>query len=196
MKKAGYYRYQNTPKTIAFSRQRQDVEKYPFPTPSGKVEIYSPRLAAENNPEIPPIPGYVPAKEGFSSSLQHIYPLQLIGWHTKRRCHSIHDNNASMERLDPQTLRIHPQDAANRRIQEQDQVLIYNDRGRIKMPVHLTEDIIPGCVAISQGAWYTPDANGTDLRGSINVLTSLTPTPLAKANPQHTNLVEVKLAED
>lgn len=100
-----------------------------------------------------------------------------------------------MERLDPQTLRMHPKDAAHRKIQEQDLVFIYNDRGRIKMPVHLTEDIIPGCVAISQGAWYTPDADGIDLRGSINVLTSLTPTPLAKANPQHTNLVEVELVQ-
>lgn len=194
LKKAGYYRYQNTPKTIAFSRQRQDIESYPFPTPSGKVEIYSPRLAALHNPKIPPIPGYIPSEEGFGSPLQNIYPLQLIGWHTKRRCHSIHDNNTAMERLDPQTLRMHPQDAAYRRIQDQDLVFIYNDRGRIQMPVHLTEEIIPGCVAISQGAWYTPDADGTDLRGSINVLTSLTPTPLAKANPQHTNLVEVELA--
>lgn len=194
LKKAGYCRYQNTPKTIAFSRQRQDIESYPFPTPSGKVEIYSPRLAALHDPKIPPIPGYIPAEEGFGSPLQNIYPLQLIGWHTKRRCHSIHDNNTAMEQLDPQTLRMHPQDAAYRRIQDQDLVFIYNDRGRIQMPVHLTEEIIPGCVAISQGAWYTPDADGTDLRGSINVLTSSIPTPLAKANPQHTNLVEVELA--
>lgn len=193
LKKAGYYRYQNTPKTIAFARQRQDIRTYPFPTPSGRVEIYSPRLAALHDPEIPPIPGYIPAREGALSPLQDIYPLQLIGWHTKRRCHSIHDNNAAMEHLDPQTLRMHPQDAAHRNIQDNDLVFIYNDRGRIKMPVHLTKNIIPGCVAISQGAWYTPDDQGVDLRGSINVLTSLTPTPLAKANPQHTNLVEVEL---
>ena len=43
-----------------------------------------------------------------------------------------------------------------------------------------------------QGAWYTPDKDGTDVRGCINTLTSHRPTPLAKGNPQHTNLVEVK----
>ena len=192
LKKSGVYRYKNTPKTIAFSKQRQDIEKYPFPTPSGKVEIYSSRLAEEQNPAIPPIPGYVPASEGFGSPLQKTWPLQLIGWHTKRRCHSIHDNNREMDRLDPQTLRMHPRDAVSRGIKNGDTVLIFNSRGQIQMPVQLTEDIIPGCVAISQGAWYTPDKNGTDLRGSINVLTSLTPTPLAKSNPQHTNLVEVQ----
>ena len=156
------------------------------------MEIYSSRLAEEQNPAIPPIPGYVPASEGFGSPLQKTWPLQLIGWHTKRRCHSIHDNNREMDRLDPQTLRMHPRDAVSRGIKNGDTVLIFNSRGQIQMPVQLTEDIIPGCVAISQGAWYTPDKNGTDLRGSINVLTSLTPTPLAKSNPQHTNLVEVQ----
>jgi anaerobic dimethyl sulfoxide reductase subunit A len=48
---------------------------------------------------------------------------------------------------------------------------------------------------MSQGGWYTPDKDGIDRRGSINVLTSSAyPTPLAKGNPQHTNLVEVAKA--
>ena len=195
LKKTGVYRYRHTPETIAFAAQRGNISRCPFPTPSGKVEIYSPRLAALKNPAIPPLPGYVPAREGPGSQLQEKYPLQLIGWHTKRRCHSIHDNNPAMEHLDPQTLRMHPRDAAARNIHDRDTVLIYNDRGRIRMPVQLTWKIIPGCVAISQGAWYTPDSGGTDLRGSINVLTSSIPTPLAHANPQHTNLVEVKPAD-
>ena len=56
----------------------------------------------------------------------------------------------------------------------------------------MTERIVKGTVAMSQGGWFTPDKNGTDTRGSINVLTSAAhPTPLAKGNPQHTNLVEV-----
>ena len=49
--------------------------------------------------------------------------------------------------------------------------------------------------AISQGAWYRPDENGTDTAGSINVLTSLHPTPYARGNGQHTNLVEVTREE-
>ena len=60
---------------------------------------------------------------------------------------------------------------------------------------------MPGVTALAEGAWYTPsretpDGNECssfpdDLRGSINVLTGFYPTPLAKGNPQHTNLVEV-----
>ncbi|MBQ5799942.1 MAG: dimethyl sulfoxide reductase subunit A, partial [Oscillospiraceae bacterium] len=69
---------------------------------------------------------------------------------------------------------------------------VYNDRGVTRIPVFVTERIMRGVVAMAQGAWYTPDENGVDTRGSINVLTSSKPSPLARANPQHTNLVEVK----
>ena len=87
---------------------------------------------------------------------------------------------------------IHPSDAAERGIADGDLVDIYNDRGRVQIPAVITERIIPGVVAMTQGGWFTPDKNGTDVRGSINVLTSTkNPSPLAKGNPQHTNLVEV-----
>ncbi|MDI4701497.1 hypothetical protein MJI37_22780 [Salmonella enterica subsp. enterica serovar Cerro] len=39
-----------------------------------------------------------------------------------------------------------------------------------------------------------PLANGVDVGGCINTLTSHHPSPLAKGNPQHTNLVEIKRA--
>lgn len=35
------------------------------------------------------------------------------------------------------------------------------------------------------------DGRRVDVGGNINTLTSLRPSPLAKGNPQHTNLVEV-----
>lgn len=86
---------------------------------------------------------------------------------------------------------MHPDDAAARGLKEGDTAEIFNDRGRIRMPVHITERIMKGVTAISQGAWYQPDADGTDTAGCINVLTSLHPTPYARGNAQHTNLVEV-----
>ncbi|EEJ6150056.1 dimethyl sulfoxide reductase subunit A, partial [Salmonella enterica subsp. enterica serovar Oranienburg] len=45
-----------------------------------------------------------------------------------------------------------------------------------------------------QGAWTRLDGNGVDVGGCINTLTSHHPSPLAKGNPQHTNLVEIKRA--
>ena len=56
--------------------------------------------------------------EGAGDALAQKYPLQLIGWHTKRRCHSIHDNNQAMEKVDPQMLWMNPEDAGARGLKE------------------------------------------------------------------------------
>ena len=69
---------------------------------------------------------------------------------------------------------------------------VWNDRGRLRIPVKVTERICAGTAALAQGAWYAPDGSGTDLGGSINVLTTLEDTPYAHGNPQHTNLVQVR----
>ena len=87
--------------------------------------------------------------------------------------------------MDPQTLWMNPADAADRNLKDGDLAEVFNDRGRIRMPVRVTDRIMPGVTAISQGAWYRPDKNGTDTAGSINVLTSLHPTPYARGNGQH-----------
>lgn len=192
-KAAGVYRYQNNPPLIAFEKECADPVQHPFPTPSGKIELYSMQVqhTAFEHP-FPPIPGYVPPPEGYQDALRERFPIQLIGYHTKRRCHSTHDNNPDLAKLDPQRLWLHPQDAASRGITDGDAVEVFNDRGCTRTVAHVTEDIMPGVAALAQGAWYDPDETGVDRAGSINVLTSWNATPLAHGNPQHTNLVEIK----
>ena len=191
-KKQALFHYQKQPIRPAFKEECRDPETHPFPTKSGKIEIFSEKVYRTEFKEfMPAIPRYVPPVEGAQDPLAEKYPLQLTGWHTKRRCHSIHDNNQDMHRLDPQTLWMNPADAAARNLKDGDLAEVFNDRGRIRMPVRVTDRIMPGVTAISQGAWYRPDKNGTDTAGSINVLTSQHPTPYARGNGQHTNLVEV-----
>lgn len=190
----GIYKFKFDEPYVAFKEQIEDPENNPFPTPSGKIEIFSKALYDMQNEEIPAIPKYIPSWEGPEDPLTEQYPLQCMGWHIKRRCHSIHDNHPWMEEVDPQRMWMNPQDAAPRGIQDGDRVKVYNDRGTTFLPVRITSRIIPGLVAIPQGAWYTPNDKGEDERGSINVLTNHRPTPLAKANAQHTNLVEVEKA--
>ncbi len=192
----GGYKYKINSTVIAFKEQIEDPDNHPFPTPSGKIEIFSERLYKLNQPEdIPAIPKYVPSFEGVGDPLMEKYPLQMIGWHTKRRTHSTHDCNKKLERIEKQQAWINEKDAKVRRIENGELVEIWNDRGKLRIPAFVTSRIIPGVIAVPQGAWYTPDKNGVDQRGSINVLTTSRPTPLAKGNPQHSNLVEVKLAE-
>lgn len=188
-RRLGCYVYRDSPYEIAFQEQ---IEKgVPFATPSGKIEIFSKRLFDRQQPDLPGIPCYTPCAEGAQDPLREKYPLQLIGYHTNRRCHSIHDNNPQLDELEGPALWLNPEDAAPRGIQSGALVDVFNDRGCIRIPAKVTRRIVPGCVALSEGGWYTPDKNGVDRRGSINVLTMThKATPLAKANPQHTNLVQ------
>ena len=196
LKKAGLYRYGNNPRRTAFEAERRDPERHPFPTGSGKIELYSREAVREpHRAFFPPIPRYVEPPEGPQDPLRARFPLQLVGWHTLRRCHSIHDNNPDLRRLDPQALWMNPQDAQPRGIRDGDTVLIFNDRGRVRVPARVTDRVMPGVTALSQGAWYRPDAQGTDEGGCINVLTSLATTPHTRGNTQHTILVEVRRDE-
>ena len=191
----GGYTYRNPHIRVAYEEQIRDPEHVKFNTPSGKIEIFSQRIFELPRKNLPPIPSYVPAPEGYEDSLRREYPLQLIGWHTKRRCHSIHDNNPWMEEVEPQRIWLNPKDAEARGITNGDTVEVFNERGRVRLTVLVTDRVIAGVTAISEGAWFTPNAEGVDCRGSINVLTSTRPTPFARGNGQHTALVEVRRAD-
>ncbi|SHN82972.1 DMSO/selenate family reductase complex A subunit [Desulfitobacterium chlororespirans] len=188
--------YKTKPKkVIAYQAFVEDPEKNPLQTPSGKVEIFSKTLYDMNNPErIPAVPKYVAVAEGPKGALKEKYPLQCIGHHSKRRVHSTFDNLPWLEEAEPQKLWLNPQDAAERGIEDEDTVKIFNDRGTVKVKVKVTPRLIPGVCSLPQGAWYTPDAQGVDTRGCINTLTTWEPTALAWGNPQHTNLVQVEKA--
>ena len=189
----GIYKFEEGHYPISFEKEVKDPKHYPFPTPSGKIELFSTKLWKNPMKDfMPPIPRYVAPPEGPQDPLTKRFPLQLSGWHSKCRTHTVHDNNLNLRKLDPQKLWIHPEDAAARSINDGDMVLIYNDRGQVKIPAKITDRVAKGVTTLSQGTWYTPDENGVDTRGSINVLTSQRPTPFARGNGQHTNLVEVQ----
>ena len=137
------------------------------------------------------LPIYAETWEGPSDPLREKYPLQMIGHHYKQRTHSTYGNIPWMQEAAPQEVWINPLDAQARSIKLGDLVEVFNDRGRIRLPAKVTTRILPGVVSVPQGAWFKPDANGVDVGGSVNTLTRYHPSPLAKGNPQHTNLVEI-----
>ena len=73
-------------------------------------------------------------------------------------------------------------------------VRVFNDRGEMIIPAHVTERIMPGVVDIPQGAWYNPDENGVDRGGCPNVLTKNVTSP-AGAFTSNTALVQVEKVE-
>ncbi len=178
---------------VAFEDFRRDPEQYPLATPSGKIEIFSKQLFDLNQPaEIPPIPKYIQEWESpFESEQGGEYPLQAIGHHTLQRVHSTHDNNDWLGEAFPQRVFINPLDAGARGIRDSDLVRVWNGRGELVLPARVTARILPGVVDIPQGAWWSPDENGVDFGGCINVLTSERWTPYAFGTAQHTNMVQV-----
>lgn len=179
---------------IAFEANIRDPQNNPFPTPSGKIEIFSKRLFDMQDPEIPALSHYVPAFEGPEDKLTAKYPLQLITWKGKNRANSTQYANPWLQEVQTQKLWLNPQDAKQRGIVEGDSVKIYNDRGVSIIPVEITPRIIPGVVAMQAGAWWQPDAQGIDRGGCANVLSSTRITALAKGNSHQTMLVEVEKA--
>lgn len=187
---------------IALKAFREDPAAHPLKTPSGKVEIYSEALAKlgqewelPKGDKIPAIPEYCETFEGVSDTEKRKnYPLQMVGFHTKGNTHSTYYTVAVLREAIPYEVWINPLDADSRGILAGDRVEIFNDRGQMLMPAKITARVIPGVIAVPQGAWRDVDAKGVDVGGCINTLTTQHPSPLAKGNPQHTNLVDIKRA--
>jgi len=191
----GLYAVKITDPEISFNDFRKDPEKNPLTTESGKIEIFSKKLFDLKNPEeIPAVPKYIQQWESPFGEESKKHPLSAMGHHYMGRVHSTHDNNEWLEEAFPQRAFINTIDARERGIQDGDKVKIYNQRGTIIMPCRITPKIVPGVVDIPQGAWWSPDKDGIDTRGNINVLSSLRWTPYAFGNAQHTIMVEVEKA--
>jgi anaerobic dimethyl sulfoxide reductase subunit A len=191
----GAYRAVVTKPIIPLEDFREDPEKYPLNTPSGKIEIFSTELYDMARPdEIPALPKYIQEWESPFGPEAERFPLQAMGSHTMQRVHSTHDNNDWLEEAFPQRVFMNPEDAAERGVHNGDRVKVYNDRGALILPCRLTNRILPGVVDIPQGAWWAPDEEGICCAGAINVLTSERLTPLAFGNAQHTIMVQVEKA--
>jgi anaerobic dimethyl sulfoxide reductase subunit A len=170
-KQAGIHRVKLDEPIIAFKEQIDDIEKNPFPTPSGKIEIFSQRAADLNNPDTPPIPKYMPTPEDRSDPLFEKYPLQLLTPHPKNRVHSELYMVPWLREVEEHRAWINPIDAIPRDLKDGDEIFVFNDRGKVAIKAWVTERIIPGVVCIFEGAWYNPDKDGIDRGACANTLT-------------------------
>lgn len=186
---------------IPLKEFRDDPVANKLDTPSGKIEIYSSKIAElatqwelPEGEKLTPLPEYVATWEGAEEAKKNEkYPLQCIGHHMKGRTHSSYGNvDWLRDDAHPQTAWINPIDAKKRGIKNYDKIAVFNDRGRIHTTARVTPRIAPGVVSVPQGSWYNPDKKGIDQGASVNTLTSWHPSPLAKGNAQHTALVQVE----
>jgi anaerobic selenocysteine-containing dehydrogenase len=159
-----------------------------FPTPSGKCEFHSERLASLG---IEPLPTYTPPAEDplTRPELAARYPLQMISPPHPEFLNSTFVNVDSLRRAAGEpTLELHPEDAVKRQIADGDRVEVLNDRGRFRARAIVGPTVKKG-VVVTQGVWwnkYTPDGV------NCNVTTSTALTDLGAAATFFDNLVEVR----
>lgn len=143
-------------------------------TPSGKIELYS---AAMERAGLPPLPTYVPLQEGYDGERWpgegDAYPLMFISPPNHSFLNSTFGNVEKLTALEKSPLlQIHPQDAAERGIEDGDEVTVWNDRGSYRVKTSVTDKMLPGIV-VSQGLWWEQE-DGRRTRAN-----ALTPDRLA-----------------
>jgi Tat-targeted selenate reductase subunit YnfE len=196
--KMGVYKRQPKP-IIALEKFIADPVANPLPTESGKIQIYSEKLATfaqtwelADDEVISAIPEFDP---GFDSyvNLTDEYPLIIAGFHTRGHAHSSYANNPILQAANRHEAWVNSADAKDRGIKDGDTIKVFNDRGELRIKAKVTSLVLPGVVAIPQGKWHDADMAGdrVDHGGCINTITRYRPSPLAKANPQHSNIGQI-----
>lgn len=195
-------------KKVSMEKFRTDPVANALDTPSGKIEIFSEKLLQFTDgwelqdgdtlagmDTLPAVPVYIPEWFGVESTTEE-FPLALTGFHYRGRIHSSWGFIEDLKEVNPQEAWINPLDAQDRGIAQGDTIRVKNQFGVIELLAKVTPRVVPGTVAVSQGAWHDADMFGdaerVDKGGSINTLTTQRPSPLSKGNPQHTNICQVE----
>jgi molybdopterin guanine dinucleotide-containing S/N-oxide reductase-like protein len=174
-----------------FRKFYEDPENNPLPTPTGKLEFYSERLAQHfpDDKERPPIPKWIEKSathdERLSSERASMFPLLLMSNHGRWRVHAQADD-ITWTREAPtckvlgsdgykyEPIWINPKDAENRGISDGDIVKIFNERGIVLVGARVWERVMPGVVYVDHGARHDPIIPGkVDRGGAINTIAPL-----------------------
>lgn len=179
---------------------RENPLAHPLPTPSGRIEIYSERIASFGYDDCPGHPVWLEPREWLGSEGTQRHPLHLISNQPHTRLHSQYDHGS--ESLankvgGREPLLINPGDARARGLADGACVRVFNDRGACLAGLRFDEGLRPGVVQLATGAWYDPEEPGHPgtlcKHGSVNVLTPDRGTSrLAQGCAAQSTLVEVE----
>ncbi len=166
-------------KFVRFADFRRDPQAFPLKTPSGKIEIFSARIASYGYADCPGHPTWLAPDEWHGSA--QAGQLELLSSHPAHRLHS-QLNYSHLRKwyavAGREPVLLHPDDARARGVSNGDVVRVWNARGQVLAGAQVTEDIRPGVVCIHEGGWpdLAPEAGGICKHGAVNVLTRDMPT--------------------
>ncbi|MCW2087978.1 UNVERIFIED_ORG: biotin/methionine sulfoxide reductase [Rhodococcus erythropolis] len=174
----GHYRMRTEDNLVLFGDFRENPEKYPLSTPSGKIEIFSETIESFGYDDCAGHPRWYEPDEWLGGPRASQFPLHLIANQPKTRLHSQLDHGAASQASKIQgrePIRMHPDAAAARGVSAGDVVRVFNDRGACLAGVIVDSDLRSDVVQLSTGAWYDPldpaDPDSLCVHGNPNVLT-------------------------
>ena len=154
-----------------------------FPTPSGRIELYSDEAVRRWG--VAALPAYHPPKESLAGS-EARFPLTLLTPNQKNSIHSQFLNVGVLRALDSGPgLYLGPEDAEARGIGDGDRVRVFNERGELTLTARLDLSLRQGCVVAFNGY-------GQEHGGSVNLLSRGRETDLGHGAAFHDNLVQVE----
>ncbi len=155
-----------------------------FPTPSGRCEFASSRLASQG---LDPLPDHLPNHEAAGSDARH--PLAMISPPARNFLNSSFVNVKSLRDIEGEPLlEMHADDAAARGIESGQVVRVFNDRGVHHCKVKISKRARPGVVN-GLGIWWRKlGLDGTN----VNQLTSQRLTDMGNGPVFYDCLVEVE----
>ena len=158
-----------------------------FPTPSGRCEFVSERLAAQG---LDPLPNHIPNYE--VPAVGDRYPLAMISPPARNFLNSTFVNVESLRAIEKEPLvEISLLDAAARGISTGDTVKVFNDRGVYHCKADVSARARPGVVNGLGVWWRKMGLNGTN----VNEVTSQLLTDLGRAPVFYDCQVEVALLQ-
>lgn len=163
-----------------------------FPTPSGKVEFASPRLAALG---LDPLPDHLPPRESAEAdpALAARYPLACISPPARHFLNSTFVNVPSLRAAEREPrVDLHPDDARARRLADGTTVRVFNDRGDFLARLRVDDRTRAG-VLTAWGIWWPKLAPGGR---NVNAVTGQALTDLGRGPTFYDCLVEVEAAAD
>lgn len=156
---------------IPFADFRADPAFAPLGTPSGLIEIFSEEIAGFGYADCPGHPVWLPPEE-WLGEVKAAAPLHMVSPQPGDKLHSqLECALADREGARPETLVIHPDDAAERGIEDGQIVRVHNARGACRARARLSTAILSRVVALPTGAWRGDPCDGDDPHGNPNVLT-------------------------
>ena len=123
-------------------------------TPSGKVELYSEALEEKYGFGVP---RYRPVEKN--------HPFTLISPSSSKRTNATFGGCADSQQRE--ILEMHPADAAERGMEDGDQVIVWNERGEVALTLSVTDATRPGVLYSPKGTWRDTSETGLTVNALV-----------------------------